>query len=223
MTAPKYKWQPSSEDIAERFGISVDRVVRFDQNTSPFSTDWAPSIVAPMARTLNEYPAASYLPLREAAATYLGTTAEHVVPGAGVDEIILLIAKAYLAPGRRASAAVPAYALYEIATRQHNAEFLGIERIGPKFEFPLESLGEAAETSDVTWLCVPNNPIGDRIDDRWIDAIIGAAKGIVVIDAAYAEFTRDRWTPSSNGTATSSCVTPCPRHSGLPDSVSGSR
>ncbi|KAA3641825.1 MAG: histidinol-phosphate aminotransferase family protein [Armatimonadetes bacterium] len=193
MTAPKYKWQPSSADIAAHYGIPVDRVVRFDQNTSPFSTDWAPAIVVPMARTLNEYPAASYLPLREAAATYLGTTAEHVVPGAGVDEIILLIAKAYLAPGKRASAAVPTYPLYEIATKQHNAEFLGIERIGPKFEFPLESLGEAAETSEVTWLCVPNNPIGDRIDDRWINAIIAAAKGIVVIDAAYAEFTRDRW------------------------------
>lgn len=195
MKAPRYKWQPSSEDIAARYGIPIDRLIRFDQNTSPFSTDWAPQIVAPMARTLNEYPAASYRSLREAAATYLGTTAEHVVPGAGVDELILLIAKAFLASGKRACAAVPAYPLYEIATRQHDAEFLGINRIGPKFEFPLDTLGEAAETSDVTWLCVPNNPIGDRIDDRWVEAIITAAKGIVVIDAAYAEFTRDHWIP----------------------------
>lgn len=195
MKAPKYQWQPSSEDIAARHGIPVDQVVRFDQNTSPFSTDWAPSIIAPMARTLNEYPAASYLPLREAAADFLGTTAEHVVPGAGVDEIVLLIAKAFLRSGDRACAAIPTYPLYEIASLQHGAEFLAIERIGPKLEFPLESLGEAAETSEVTWLCEPNNPTGDRTDDRWIEEIVVSAKGVVVIDAAYAEFARDDWAP----------------------------
>jgi histidinol-phosphate aminotransferase len=56
-------------------------------------------------------------------------------------------------------------------------------------------LGEAAETSDVTWLCEPNNPTGDRTDDRWIEEIVSAARGVVVIDAAYAEFARDDWTP----------------------------
>ncbi len=195
MTAPRYNWQPTTEEIAAHYRIPLEQVIRFDQNTSPFSTDWAPSIVSPMARSLNEYPGASYLPLRQAAAEYLGTTAEHVVPGAGVDEIILLIAKAFLHARARACAAIPTYTLYEIATLQHEAEFVGVERIGPKLEFPVESLGEAAETSEVTWLCEPNNPTGDRLDDRFINAIIEAAKGVVVIDAAYAEFTRDRWSP----------------------------
>lgn len=195
MTAPRYKWQPTTAEIAARYGLSPDHVIRFDHNTSPFSTDWAPNIVAPMARRLNEYPGASYMPLRTAAAAYLGTNAEHVVPGAGVDELILLIAKAFLPPGGRAAAAVPTYPLYEIASIQHGAEFLAIERIGPKLEFPLESLAEAAETADVTWLCEPNNPTGDRGDDRWIEEIVRSAKGIVVIDAAYAEFAGDRWVP----------------------------
>lgn len=195
MKAPKYKWQPSTADIAAMHRIPVEQVIRFDQNTSPFSTDWAPNLVAPMARSLNEYPGAAYLPLRKAAATYLETTPEHIVPGAGVDEIILLIAKAYLDAQSRACTAIPTYTLYEIATLQHDAEFMAIERIGPKLEFPLESLGEAAETSEVTWLCEPNNPTGDRLDDRFIRSIIEAAKGVVVIDAAYAEFTGDRWSP----------------------------
>lgn len=195
MSAPTYKWQPTTVEISRRYGIPVEQVIRFDHNTSPFSTDWAPSIVAPMARSLNEYPGASYMPLRDAAAAYLGTTAEHIVPGAGVDELILLIAKAFLDSRARACAAVPTYPLYEIASLQHQAEFLAIERLGPELAFPLESLGEAAETSDVTWLCEPNNPTGDRLDDRSIAAIIQAAKGVVVLDAAYAEFTGDRWVP----------------------------
>jgi histidinol-phosphate aminotransferase len=195
MTAPRYQWQPTTVEISRRYGIPVEQVIRFDHNTSPFSTDWAPSMVAPMARSLNEYPGASYLPLRQAAAAYLGTTLEHIVPGAGIDELILLTAKAFLDSHSRACAAVPTYPLYEIASLQHQAEFLAVERLGSDLAFPLDSLGEAAETSQVTWLCEPNNPTGDRLDDRSIASIIEAAQGVVVLDAAYAEFTGDRWMP----------------------------
>ncbi len=195
MTAPRYRWQPTTFEIAERFGIRIADVVRFDHNTSPFTSEWAAPIAMPVAAHLNEYPAASYRPLRDAAASYLGTATETVVPGAGVDEIILLIAKAFLGVGKRATALVPTYSLYEIATLQMGAEFLTIPFEPPTFGVPSRALGEAAETSDVTWLCVPNNPTGHRIGDDEIAAVVRSAKGIVIIDAAYAEFSGDHWAP----------------------------
>ena len=195
MSVPTYRWQPTTAQIAERFGLPVSAVVRFDHNTSPFTTDWAPAMVAPMARQLNEYPGASYADLRSAAATYLGTEPDRIVPGAGVDEIILMIAKAFLGSGRRSTAIVPTYPLYEIATVQHESEFIAVDWETPDFGFPRRAIGEASETSDVTWLCVPNNPTGHRIADADIVEIVEMAKGIVVIDAAYAEFTNDRWAP----------------------------
>ena len=78
MTAKRYVWQPTTAEIAERFGIDRDRVVRFDQNTSPDPTDWTAPLVPPVLPDLNEYPAASYRPLRESAARYAG-----VRPGGG--------------------------------------------------------------------------------------------------------------------------------------------
>lgn len=195
MTAPRYSWQPTTAEIAQRYGLRPSDVIRFDQNTSPFPTDWAPSIVGPMAQRLNEYPGASYAPLRHAAASYLDTDPDRIVPGAGIDEIILLIAKAFLGPTKRAAAVVPTYPLYEIASLQHGAEFIAVEYGLPDFGFPSRPIGEAAETSDVTWLCSPNNPTGHRIADAEIAAIIRDAGGLVVIDAAYAEFTQDRWSP----------------------------
>jgi histidinol-phosphate aminotransferase len=195
VTPPRYAWQPTTAEIAQRFGLRPSDVVRFDQNTSPFPTDWAPSIVGPMAQRLNEYPGASYASLRQAAASYLDTDPDRIVPGAGIDEIILLIAKAFLGPTKRATAVVPTYPLYEIASLQHGAEFIAVEYGLPDFGFPSRPIGEAAETSDVTWLCSPNNPTGHRIADAEIAAIVGKASGLVVIDAAYAEFTRDRWSP----------------------------
>jgi len=124
---------------------------------------------------------------------YLDTDPSNIVPGAGIDELIDLTAKAFLGPGRRACAVVPTYPLYEIATAQHHAEFVPVAE--PRFDmFPVDEITEAAETSDVTWLCVPNNPTGERIDNEVITSIISSAKGVVVIDAAYAEFVGDRWT-----------------------------
>jgi histidinol-phosphate aminotransferase len=195
MSAPRYRWQPTTAEIAARFGLRIDEVVRFDHNTSPFPTDWAAGIVAPISRHLNEYPGASYAPLRGAASEYLGSPPETIVPGAGIDEIIALIARAYLAPGKRATALSPTYPLYEIASLQMGAESIDIPFEPPSFGFPARACGEAAETSDVTWLCVPNNPTGHRITDDEIVAILSVARGIVVIDAAYAEFSGDHWAP----------------------------
>ena len=189
---PTYRWQPTTAEVAERFGLLESQIVRFDHNTSPNDTAWAAGIVSPVARGLNEYPGASYLSLRQAAGHYLGIDETNIVPGAGIDELILLVAKAFLGPGRQATAVVPTYPLYEIATVQHHGDFVPVEQT--RFdEFPLDAFTEAAETSDITWLCVPNNPTGQRIEDSSVRRILDTAQGLVVLDAAYAEYADDRW------------------------------
>ena len=183
MTTDRYVWQPTSAEIAARFDLSLDQVVRFDQNTAPEATDWTVPLSRETLRGLNEYPAASYRPLREAAATYACVTPSQVVPGAGVDELILLAARAFLAPGDRAQGLTPTYPLYRIATEQQRATFTAS---------PMATVS-GSDGADLTWLCVPNNPTGDRLPDSTITRIIESAPGIVVLDAAYAEFTGDLW------------------------------
>ncbi len=183
MKTKRYVWQPTTDEIAERFGIDRDRVVRFDQNTSPDPTEWAAPFVPPVLPNLNEYPAASYRPLRESAGRYTGVDPEQVVPGAGVDELIILAARAFLSAGGRARGYTPTYPLYQIATEQQGASFEGLSGPSP----------ESGHGADLTWICVPNNPTGDRMPDVTIERTIETSPGIVVLDAAYAEFTNDRW------------------------------
>jgi histidinol-phosphate aminotransferase len=183
VTTKRYVWQPTTAEIAERFGIDRDRVVRFDQNTSPDPTDWTVPLVPPVLPDLNEYPAAAYRPLRESAARYAGVNPEEVVPGAGVDELIILAARTFLAHGSTAQAYTPTYPLYQIATEQQGATFDGLSGLPP----------ESVRGADLTWICVPNNPTGDRLPNGTIERIIETSPGIVVLDAAYAEFTSDRW------------------------------
>lgn len=195
MSAPRYKWQPSTAEIAVTAGIPVSDVVRFDHNTSPFSTEWASDLVAKSIEGLNEYPAASYLRIREAASAATGLPPERVCVGAGVDELLLLAGRAFLGPHTSAVAATPTYPLYEISTLQVGAKFVRIATPGPDFAFPLDRYLDATRDADVAWLCVPNNPTGHRLDNDSVAAVVAATDGIVVLDAAYAEFSGDDWSP----------------------------
>jgi histidinol-phosphate aminotransferase len=132
------------------------------------------------------------MPLRAMIADYVGTEPENIVPGAGIDELILLVTRAFGGQGTRSCAAVPTYPLYEIATLQHHGEFRAVP-YDNSLTFPFDGMSRTAETSEITWLCVPNNPTGERIPDAYIAEIVGRAKGVVVIDAAYGEFAGDRW------------------------------
>ena len=124
-----------------------------------------------MAR-LNEYPDGTYRELREAAASYVGLSAEHVVVGAGADDLILLLAQVFLGPGRRAAVAAPTYALYRIATTLRGAD-----------------LAAAGEDADLHWVCNPNNPTGSWIEPEEIAALAERApQAIVVADEAYVEY-----------------------------------
>lgn len=198
MSAPRYRWQPTTADIAKMAGIPIEEVIRFDHNTSPFPTEWAADLVVDPARHLNEYPGADYRPIREAAARYSGATPDQVAVGAGVDELLLLVGRAFLRPGATSVMITPTYPLYRIASFQAGASVVELATAPPDLAFPLTEITAAARRADVTWLCVPDNPTGVRLDDEAVAAVIGAAgseggDGIVVIDAAYAEFHGDEW------------------------------
>ncbi len=195
MTAPVYQWQPTTAQIAGRAGIAPEQVIRFDHNTSPTRPEWVAEIAAPLASTLNEYPGADYRPLREAIAGYAGVDPDRVVAGAGADELIGLSAQAFLPPGGVAVSASPTYALYAVATVQRDAKLVEVSRPAPDFRLPLPELLDAAQGADLIWLCVPNNPTGNRDRDEELEALLAVAGGVVVLDAAYAEFAGDRWAP----------------------------
>ena len=113
--------------MAARHGLAPAQVLKFDQNTPPLPG--VPQVpLAESFATLNEYPSGRYRELREAAAGYVSRQTstdvdwEQIVIGAGADDLILLCARTYLAPGRSASIVSPAYSMYRIATLLNGAE-----------------------------------------------------------------------------------------------------
>ncbi len=193
MTVPRYKWQPTTLEIAAAAGIAPHEVIRFDHNTTPWAADWTLDLATAAAASLNEYPGASYMGIRRAAAKRHGLEPEQIVPGAGADELILLAARAFLGAGATAVAMVPTYPLYRIACAQVGAQLEELVATPPDFAAPLDRLMATVGDAELLWLCVPNNPTAVDMSRQDVAKLIAATSGVVVVDAAYAEFTGADW------------------------------
>ncbi len=138
-----YTWAPPSDEVARLAGIDRSQVVRYDQNTPPLPLPTTrPGTIARALARVNEYPPGGYVELRAAIAAYAGVDPDNVVLGTGADDLILLCARSFAAPGERiAIPAAPTYPLYRLA-----AELAGAE------------VGD--EDPVFTFTCRPNSPDG---------------------------------------------------------------
>ncbi len=202
-TAPaSYSWEATNEEVAARYGVDVRQIVRFDLNTSPTPPALAQRLLAAgeFDAPLSEYPPSDYRRLVAAAATRYGVATSEILVGAGADEILDLIAKAFLAPGSRAVLPVPTYAMYRVCTEQRGASVVPVRRLDAMDGWALDAgaTRTAARDAAIVWLCSPNNPTALPEPDGLIEALLAVlasdanaddrAAPVVVLDEAYVEF-----------------------------------
>jgi histidinol-phosphate aminotransferase len=202
-TAPAaYAWEATSEEVAARYGLPVETIVRFDLNTSPLPPAVVNEILAEgrWDTPLSEYPPSDYRRLTEAAAARYGVAPEELLVGAGADEVLDLIAKAFLAPGQAALIPSPTYAMYRVLTEQRGGGVLDVPRrpAAAGWSLDIGAIRAAAAGASVVWLCDPNNPTGRDEPEGTIPALLerlasdadaaGRPRPVVVVDEAYAEF-----------------------------------
>lgn len=158
-----YSGPLSTEAIAERFGLHPLDVLRFDGNTPPLPPPYArPAAVARAIASSNEYDHSRAGALLWAIADYCGVEPENVVLGCGADDLIALLARAFLRPGDRAAIHPDrTYPMYRIAVGWAQATV-------------------SDDEPSLTFTCRPNNPTGEMTD-------LPAARPLVV-DEAYGEY-----------------------------------
>jgi histidinol-phosphate aminotransferase len=197
-----YSWEATDEEVARRYGVPIETILRFDLNTSPAPPEVADRILASGAfvAPLSEYPPSDYRRLVETAAGVYGVATDELLVGAGADEILDLVGKAFLPPGGAAVVPMPTYAMYRVVTEQRGARAVIVPRLGADGGWALDPAATraAAAGADVVWLCSPNNPTALPEPDGAIAALLAgiaadaaAARrrpAIVVLDEAYAEF-----------------------------------
>jgi histidinol-phosphate aminotransferase len=197
-----YTWEATNDEVALRYGVDPKAIIRFDLNTSPTP----PAVVARLLAAgdfdppLSEYPPSDYRRLVAAAAARYGVGTDELIVGAGADEILDLVAKAFIPAGGRAVVPVPTYAMYRVCTEQRMATAVMVPRLGAADGWSLDvgAVREAADTASVIWLCSPNNPTALAEPEGLIEQLLmrlaadaerlERAAPIVVLDEAYAEF-----------------------------------
>jgi histidinol-phosphate aminotransferase len=135
---------PSTEEIARRTGLPVSEIVRFDGNTSPqlLPSSRAEAVAEELAR-IHTYPHGGYPRLEEAIARYADISPENLVLGAGADDLILLVVRAFAGLGDRVAIANdPTYPMYSVAVWVAGAV-----------------IGD--DQPALTICCRPNNPTGE--------------------------------------------------------------
>ena len=197
-----YSWEATNEEVAARYGVPLESVVRFDLNTSPAPPELVQQLItagrfdAPMS----EYPPADYARLIAAAAARYEVRTDELIVGAGADEILDIITKTFLPVGGIAVVPVPTYAMYRVDSEQRGGTVLAVPRLRERdWTLDLPAMRTAARGADVVWLCSPNNPtaiseppgtIAQLLTELLADAAAdGRPPPVVVLDEAYAEFT----------------------------------
>jgi histidinol-phosphate aminotransferase len=197
-----YAWEATDEAISARYGVPLEQVARFDTNTAPAPPALVREILAEgrFVVSVSEYPPGDYGGLVAAAAARYGVGEDEILVGAGADEVLDLVTKAFLPPGGSAVVPSPTYAMFGVLTDQRPGHVVRVPRRGAADGFALDAgaVREAARTADLVWLCSPNNPTGGAEPPGAIDDLLetiaadaeraGRPAPAIVVDEAYAEF-----------------------------------
>jgi histidinol-phosphate aminotransferase len=188
--------KPGILDIAPyvpgKSGSKGQKVHKLSANENPLGASPAAiEAYRSAASALEFYPDGSAHELREAIANRYGLKAENIVCGAGSDEILQLIAHAYLGPGDEAVYSQYGFLVYPIAIASNGAKAV-VARENNLVTDVDQMLSCISEKTRVVFLANPNNPTGTYIPVSEVKRLhAGLPKScLLVLDAAYAEYVR---------------------------------
>lgn len=174
---------PDPLEEARRLGIRPEDMIVLSRNENAYGP--SPAVRAALQDVpLNRYP--DSLPFLQALSKYTGYPEDWIVAGAGMDEIITTVCRIFLGPGDRALIPFPTYNFYAVAA----------ELCGARPEYRPRTAGFAVEAEvppgmKMAFICSPNNPTGNALAEENARAIVEGTDGIVFLDEAYAEFTKE--------------------------------
>ncbi|MES2772382.1 MAG: histidinol-phosphate transaminase [Pseudomonadota bacterium] len=185
--SPYQPGKPISQ-LAREMGIPAEKIVKLASNENPLGmSPRARSALAEASTALARYP--DDFVLKQALATHNGLATTQIVLGNGSNDVLDLIARVFLAPGRSAVFSQHAFAVYALATRSTGAESL--VAAAQNFAHDLDAMRAAVqENTQIIWIANPNNPTGTLIAQAQLKAFLHAlpAHIVVVLDEAYNEY-----------------------------------
>ena len=167
-------YSSARDEFSGTFGVFLDA------NENPFGT-------------YNRYPDPHQKLLKEQLSVIKNIPVNQIFLGNGSDEVIDLIIRIFAEPNRDEVLIFdPTYGMYEVAA---NINSVTLNRLNINSDFHIninENLKNTLsnERLKIIFICSPNNPTGNLIQEESVRYILEHFKGIVVIDEAYIDFSK---------------------------------
>ncbi len=185
--SPYQPGKPITE-LAREMGIPVDNILKLASNENPLGmSPKAKEAVVAAIGGVERYP--DQFDLIKAVSTRCGVVQNQVVLGNGSNDVLDLIARVFLAPGRSAIFAQHAFAVYPLATLSIGAELISTP--AKNYGHDLDAMLAAIRPDTrIVWIANPNNPTGNFLPYPEVRAFLEAVPRdvVVVLDEAYNEY-----------------------------------
>ncbi|WP_438445618.1 histidinol-phosphate transaminase [Gorillibacterium sp. sgz5001074] len=183
-------YQPGKPIEEVKRELNLQNVTKLASNENPFGC--SPKVKEALLTEMENmslYPDGGAVELTAVLAEHLGVGTNQLLFGAGSDDVILMIARAYFVQGDETVMSYHTFPQYK-----HNAEIENAISI----EVPLKDdthdlqgmLARITEKTKAVWICNPNNPTGTYNTHAELKAFLDAVspKVLVILDEAYAEY-----------------------------------
>lgn len=166
------------------------KVFKLSANETPFGpSPKAIDAYTKAAAHLHDYPEGTSRVLREAIGRAFGLDPERIICGAGSDEVLNLLAHAYLGRGDEAISTAHGFLVYPIATMANGA----VSVVAPETNFTADVdaiLKLVTPATKLVWLANPNNPTGTYVPFDEVKRLRAGLPphALLVLDAAYADY-----------------------------------
>ena len=184
-----YEPGPDQHALMARHGLT--EIAKLNWNEGLWGP--LPGVLDAVAGVLDQawaYPETAYGALREAIATEVGATPEQVLPGHGIQALILTLVSAFVRPGDTVVVPQPTYGLYSQACRVAGAEIEPVPLTDRRLDLERTAAAVRRTGARMVWICDPNNPTGSLVEaGEWRAFLDAVGPGcLVVADEAYMDY-----------------------------------
>ncbi|MFM8541547.1 MAG: histidinol-phosphate transaminase [Nitrospira sp.] len=187
------------DELQRELGLS--KIVKLASNENPLGpSPKALAVLAESSATLHRYPDGGAFKLRTALADRWKVALDQVLLGNGSDEIIGMLARAFLAPGDEAVLADNTFVIYQMeVTAAHGKAVIVPLQDG---RHNLAAMAKAVTPrTKLLFVCNPNNPTGTMVNATDVETLMAKVPDhvIVVFDEAYVDYACDPRFPDTLG------------------------
>jgi histidinol-phosphate aminotransferase len=187
---PPYPPGRPIEAVAREFGLDPAGIVKLASNENPLGcAPAAAHAIARAAATAQLYPDFDSFELREAIGRHVSLPSDHVLPGAGSSELIVMAARAFLDAAH--SAVIPQYSFQAYAGAVKSVASNVVVTPAQQWGIDLEAvLARVNSATRIVFVATVNNPTGAVIGGadlaRFVDALPHHV--LLIVDEAYREY-----------------------------------